>query len=191
MARGCEYALLWSSSTLCLIALVLMIVSFATPYWGKNTYSTSGSEHVGLWRYCFSLESYSGQSDSQCFDLIDQNNLDGRVRAAQGAGIMSLLSGVSTTIFQIIYVFLRNGAMKICITVFAGLSAFFTSTCFITMGAYIVDVSESDSLDYSFGLMVAAFALYLALFVLSFFLPVARKQVQRMSSHTGTPVTTV
>lgn len=167
MARDCEIALLWSSSTLCLIALVFMIVSFATPYWGKDPSGTS-SLHFGLWQICGS----GSRSGSQCIDVVGLDDVDGRLRAGQAFGVMSLLSGVSTAIFQIIYLFLRNADMKTCIKVFAVLSSSFTLICFGVMGAFITGEYDSDWIDYSFGLMIVAWFLYTALVIISYFLPV-------------------
>lgn len=186
MVAGCELTLLICNVALCLIAYVLTVVSFSTDYWAKasgESYSYSASAHIGLWKACGTSSTYRGSS-SECVNLIDVDGLDGRIRAAQGAGILVLITGFCTCLFLCIFVFLRNTAMKVCTTVFAGLSALFATVCFATAGAWIIDELQSDWLDYSFGLMVAAFVLYLALFVLSFFLPL---KAVRTSSRPKVP----
>ncbi|XP_061172620.1 uncharacterized protein LOC133181966 [Saccostrea echinata] len=79
-----------------IIALVIDIVGFASPYWIKGESSIDGIKveaHGGLWKYCISSD-FSGQDVSNCNQVVTNAGWFKAVQAFACLGLICLLIAV-------------------------------------------------------------------------------------------------
>merc|ERR1712178_50815 len=60
-----------SSVLVLLIALLLHLISFGSPWWGVTNHRTTRNDHIGLWKFCTLGRKAGGGYVDHCNDYID------------------------------------------------------------------------------------------------------------------------